>query len=356
MNLQSPWLLYGAYGYTGALLTEEAVNRGHRPVLAGRNHAKLHRLAERYDLETLVLGLEDEETLKKAVAQFDLVFHAAGPFVHTAKPMIGACLAGKTHYLDITGEIPVLEQVKSFDQQATEVGVTLISGAGFDVVPSDCLAGYLSQRLPGAIDLELAFATPGKFSPGTAKTAIEGLPKGGVVRRDAQYLPFPLGHGLKRILFSDGRARSVMPIPWGDLATGYRTTGIPNITTYMAIPHRQQNYLSRLAPAGQKLLSPKIIQQLAKRLATLTIHGPGEDIRQSGRSYLWGQVSDASGTTVQAWLETLEPYQLTAVAGVRCVEKVLNGSLTGALTPSQAFGVDFALELGDTTRHDQVSA
>jgi short subunit dehydrogenase-like uncharacterized protein len=349
-------MLYGAYGYTGALLTEEALNRGHRPVLAGRNKTRLQRLAQRYDLEILSLNLEDEKTLKKAVAQFDLVFHAAGPFVHTAKPMLKACLAGKTHYLDITGEIPVLEHIKSLDQQASEVGVVLISGAGFDVVPSDCLASYLTQRLPEAIDLELAFATPGKFSPGTAKTAIEGLPKGGMVRRDAQYLPFPLGHGHRRILFSDGRARSVMPIPWGDLATGYRTTGIPNITTYMAISHRQQTYLSRLAPAGQKLMSPKIIRHLAQRLAALTIHGPDEDLRQSGHSFLWGQVSDANGATVQAWLETLEPYQLTAVAGVRCVEKVLDGSLTGALTPSQAFGVDFALELGDTTRHDKITA
>ncbi len=31
------FLLYGAYGYTGRLIAEMAVERGLRPVLAGRN-------------------------------------------------------------------------------------------------------------------------------------------------------------------------------------------------------------------------------------------------------------------------------------------------------------------------------
>jgi len=31
------WMLYGAYGTTGRLIVDEALRRGHRPVLAGRN-------------------------------------------------------------------------------------------------------------------------------------------------------------------------------------------------------------------------------------------------------------------------------------------------------------------------------
>ncbi len=356
MNSSSRWLLYGAYGYTGTLVTEEAVKRGHRPVLAGRDAGKLQRLAKQYGLEYQVLSLENGEALTSAVTQFDSVFHAAGPFIHTSAPMVRACLAGGTHYLDITGEIPVFEEVFSLDQHARERGVALISGVGFDVVPSDSLAGYLAQKNQGAISLELAFAALGKFSPGTAKTALEDLPKGGMRRRDSHYVPYPLGQGVTKILFSDGRTRSALPIPWGDLATGFRSTGIPNITTYMAISARQERYLRTIASIGQRVMAAKSIRHLAQRLVESIVHGPDKTTRQHGRSYLWARVVDAKGNTNQAWLETFEPYQLTAIAGVRTIEKVLNGGLTGALTPFQAFGPDFVLELGDTTRYDKVTA
>jgi short subunit dehydrogenase-like uncharacterized protein len=348
------WLIYGAYGYTGTLIAEEAKKRGHRPVLAGRDAAKLKPLAQRLDLEHQVLSLENERTLGTAIAQFDLVFHAAGPFIHTSEPMIQACLDGRAHYIDITGEIPVFEKLFSNDRQARDNGVALIGGVGFDVVPSDCLAGYLAPKLPDTVILELAFASSGKFSPGTAKTALEGISKGGVVRRDSRYMPHPLGHGATRILFSDGRERSVLPIPWGDLATAPRTTGIPNITTFMAISSAQQTLVRRIAPIGQMLMASKSLRRLAQGLVDFVVHGPDETLRNEGRSYLWARVTDTGGKTIRAWLETPEPYQLTALAGVRCVEKVLDGNLSGALTPSQAFGVDFVLEIEGTARYDTV--
>jgi short subunit dehydrogenase-like uncharacterized protein len=348
-------MLYGAYGYTGALIVEEALKRGHRPVLAGRNAGKLQELAQRHDLEHLVIPLDDEAALLRSVAQFDLLFHAAGPFVQTARPMVAACLAGRTHYLDITGEIPILEHTFSLDQEAKEHGVALIGGVGFDVVPSDCLLSYLTDKIPHAMEMQIAFATPGKFSPGTAKTAIVGLPRGGVVRRDSHYRSYALGQGMKSVLFSDGRRRSVMPIPWGDLATGYRTAGVPNITTYMAISARQKAYMRRFASVGQRLMSAQALRHMALRIVDMTVHGPDEQLRQRGRSYLWASASDSEGKKAEAWLETLEPYNLTAVAGVRCVEEVLKNNLSGALTPSQAFGADFVLNLGDTTRHDEAT-
>ena len=31
------WMIYGATGYTGQLVAQEAVKRGHKPLLAGRS-------------------------------------------------------------------------------------------------------------------------------------------------------------------------------------------------------------------------------------------------------------------------------------------------------------------------------
>jgi short subunit dehydrogenase-like uncharacterized protein len=92
------WMLYGAYGFTGQLIVEEAVRRGHRPVLAGRNGTKLRALAERYGLDHVQLALDDATELTAVVGDFDLVFHSAGPYSVTGEPMMRACLAGRTHY------------------------------------------------------------------------------------------------------------------------------------------------------------------------------------------------------------------------------------------------------------------
>jgi len=142
------WLLYGAYGYTGTLIAEEAVKRGHRPVLAGRSERKLVALAERLRLDYVVLDLENSAGLAQTISGFDLVFHAAGPFVHTHQPMVTACLTGKTHYLDITGEVTVFEENPDYDLLAQKQGVAVISGVGFDVVPTNCLATYVARQIP----------------------------------------------------------------------------------------------------------------------------------------------------------------------------------------------------------------
>lgn len=350
----SDWLLYGAYGYTGKLIVEEAVKRGHRPVLAGRKANKVADLAHSYGLDHLVLSLEDEARLAAAVAEFELVFHAAGPYIYTAEPMVHACLAGRAHYLDLTGEIPVYERNFSLDQEARDRGITLLSGVGFDVVPTDCLATYVAKQVPGAVTLELAIASMGGTSAGTAKTALEMIPKGGFVRRDGQYVAYDLGQGARRVLFSDGKERMAMPIPWGDLATAYRSTGIPNITTFLSYPSRTINQASRFAPLAGRMLGRKTARRLAQELINLVVSGPDERARQTARSYIWARVTAEDGLEAQAWLETVEAYRFTAEAGVRCLERLLAENPSGTLTPAMAFGADFVLEIEGSRRYDQM--
>src|SRR5207302_5159645 len=170
--------IYGANGYTGQLIAELARDGGDEPVLAGRSAAKVRSLAERLGLPWRAFPLEQPD-----LREVKLVLHCAGPFSATSRPMVDACLAARAHYLDITGEVEVFESVFARDAEARERGVVLLPGTGFDVVPSDCLAASLQQRLPSATKLELAFASLGRASPGTLKTSIEALPRGGMVRR-----------------------------------------------------------------------------------------------------------------------------------------------------------------------------
>src|SRR6266481_2769817 len=161
------WMIYGANGYTGQLVAEAAAAAGERPVLAGRNDAAVRAFPlTRPELEGI-----------------DLVLNCAGPFSATSRPMVDACLRSPAHYLDITGELDVIEAAMERDAEARAANVALIPAVGFDVVPSDCLGTLLHRKLPGAVRLELAFYPHGGAGPGTLKTMVENLSRRTRARR-----------------------------------------------------------------------------------------------------------------------------------------------------------------------------
>jgi short subunit dehydrogenase-like uncharacterized protein len=218
---------------------------------------------------------------------------------------------------------------------------------GFDVVPSDSLAARLAAALSGATELTLAFASDGgSWSRGTAKTMIESLPHAGAVRKNGKIVPVPLAFDAREIDFGGKLGkRWAMTIPWGDVATAYHTTGIPNIRVYTGASPGQVRRLRRL-----RLLLPLAglspVKRFLARRVDRTVTGPGPEVRASARTYLWGEVRDAAGHTVTATLETPEAYTFTAVSAVAAVEKVLAGAVApGAWTPARAFGVDFVAGL-----------
>jgi short subunit dehydrogenase-like uncharacterized protein len=266
--------------------------------------------------------------------------------------MVRACLKSKTHYVDITGEVPVFEQNFSLNRQAKEACIAIISGVGFDVVPSDCLIKYLAGKITGPTHLELAFTSPnGSTSPGTTKTMLEHLPQGVFARKHGEFVRIDPKAGLRTVRFSD-RERSVMPISWGDLATAYRTTGILNISVFTALQPKIAARIGKILPLARKLLAIGFLRRLAQKWVVKNIKGPDTKTRETARCYFWAQVANEKGEKAEAWLETPEGYHMTAVAGVRCVEKIFEQQTKGALTPALAFGADFVLEIPGVERID----
>jgi short subunit dehydrogenase-like uncharacterized protein len=345
------FLVYGANGYTGELIARAAAARGAKPLLGGRSRASLEPLARELGCELRVFALDDAKAIDAGVAGVSVVLHCAGPFSRTALPMAEACLRGKLHYLDITGEIPVFESLHSRSSDAKSVGVMLLPGAGFDVVPSDCLAAHLKRRLPSATRLRLAFVSGGGLSRGTATTMIENIAKGGLIRRDGALTRVPSAWRTRRFDFGRG-PRACVTIPWGDVSTAFYSTGIPNVEVYTAVPWTLRAGMKLSRPFARLLASGPVQRFLLGRVRS-GAPGPSAETRARSRAVLLGEVTDESGGRAAARLRTPDGYTLTVLTALAIVERVLRGDApSGFQTPALAYGPDFVLGLEGVTRED----
>lgn len=338
------WMIYGAYGYSGRLIATEAVRRGHRPVLAGRDGARVKELAEELGLTWRVFSLDDADNTAHALHDTSLVIHCAGPFSATAGPMLEACILAHTHYLDITGEVEVFEAAKALDGRARTAGITLCPGTGFDVIPTDCLARALAERMPDATALDLGFAGGKSLSPGTAKTTIEAMKQGVVIRVDGKLEHRRNGYTEKTIDFGGG-PRSATPIPWGDVSTAFTSTGIPNIRVF--VPASRKSIKSmRLANALRPFLRLGLVQRFLKRRLAGRIQGPDAEQRQKQRMQVWGEVRDNAGNSISARVETPNGYDITTWGPILIAEHILNTQPEpGYTTPSLLMGADWLTTL-----------
>ncbi|HEY0261892.1 MAG TPA: hypothetical protein VGB95_02620, partial [Chitinophagales bacterium] len=251
-----------------------------------------------------------------------------------------------------TGEIDVFENLYTKDQAAQNAGVLLMSGVGFDVVPSDCLALYLKEKLPDATLLEMTLLQKGgSLSHGTAITVAENVGEKTMIRRNGKIDRVLNGTLTKQIPFPD-KIREAVAISWGDVASAFRSTNIPNITIYNALPKKLidgmkwGNYISFILRS--RFVKNLIIKQIKKRPA-----GPNEEIRKNASSAIYGEVKNAVGITKCALLELPEGYLLTAFTALKIAQQVLeNAPAIGAKTPAQVFGSDFILQFDKVKRTD----
>jgi short subunit dehydrogenase-like uncharacterized protein len=327
-----------------------AASYGVRPIVAGRSRQEVARLAAELGVEHRAFSLDDAAAVHNGLADVAAVLHCAGPFARTWQPMAGACLAAGVHYLDITGEVDVFEGLAALDRDARRAGVMLLPGVGFDVVPTDCLAAHLHRRLPTATRLQLAIRGTGRLSRGTANTMVENLPRGGVVRRGGELVRVPAAWRTREVDFGRG-PRTAVTIPWGDVSTAYRSTGIGDIEVYSAVTASVRRALVATRYL-RPLLRTRIVQGLGKRL--LPTRAPdAEDELALNRSFVWGRVEDASGREAISRLTGPDGYLLTAHASLTILRRTLEGTAPpGFQTPSRVYGPELVLELPGVARED----
>jgi short subunit dehydrogenase-like uncharacterized protein len=354
--MQNSFLLYGANGYTGGLIARHAAQYDLHPILAGRREEVLKSLSAKLSYPYKVFDVHNSSALLAALREVKLIVNAAGPFQFTAQPIINACLQTGVHYLDVNGDIAVFESIRRSDAAAKQAGIMLLPGSGFDVVPTDCTALLLKKLLPDAITLKLAFATiGGGLSHGTATTMVNKLGQGGAVRKDGKIVSVPLGQKGMWVEFlnaSSGKAEKkfVMTIPWGDVATAYYTTAIPDIESYTAISPAVYRLL-KIQGLFNWLLRTNFVRNMIKKKINNRPAGPGDQQRSKALSLVWGQVSNGKGETKTVRMSCPDGYTLTMYSTLLLAQKVLQGNLKpGYQTPASAYGEDFVMELPGVKR------
>jgi short subunit dehydrogenase-like uncharacterized protein len=350
----SNFLIYGSYGYTGQLIVDQALKKGFRPILAGRNEKLLRTQSQIYNLESRVFSLNESDKLDSALLEVDAVLHCAGPFVHTYGQMAEACLRTKRHYVDISGEIPGFEVLAAMDKQAKEAGIMLLPGGGFDVVPSDCLAAHLKQRLPAATHLRLFVRGIGAgVSRGTAKSAVENMHRQGMIRRDGKLVKVPPAWNVREQDFGRGYTK-VVSVGWGDVSTAYYSTGIPNIEAYFAFPESTINLMRFMRMVGP-LLYNRPMKNILKLFVNMFVNGPTEERRRSASAIFIGEATNQNGGRAVTKLTTPEGYTCTALTTVEIMKRILNDDFkTGFQTPSLAYDANFILQFHRVKRENLI--
>ena len=336
MSKQKSWLLYGATGYTGKHIAEKAVACGYKPVLAGRNGAEVKALAERLGLAWCAIGLDDMSALTKVVKDFSAVMNAAGPFAFTGLPMAEACIAAGTHYLDITGEVPVFEDLAALDERARKAGIMILPGCGFDMVPGDRLALYLKRMMPDATSLDVAISFEGTLTRGTIRSTLVGFSPEIRIRRAHQLTTMPTPT-VREFDFGPGRCggrTATNATTFGDISTGWRTTGLPEITVFL-----------RPAKEFAALASLKSIDDVAA-----LPDGPSQDELNNIPTILIGEVRNQAGKALAARLVLPQIYTITFDLAAKIAQRVSEGTCrAGFQTPASVFGEDFILEFDGCT-------
>ncbi len=343
------FLIYGANGYTGELIAREAMKRGMKPILGGRSQNKVEPLAKKLGLVCRTFSLADKTSLDYTLKEVGFVIHCAGPFSLTSNQMVEACLRTGTHYLDITGEIAVFEAMAAQDAAAKQAEIMVMPGVGFDVVPSDCLAKHLKERMPDAMDLELAFYGLGRISHGTQMTMTMNIGKGGAIRKDGKIKSVQAAYETKEIDFGEVKKLGVT-IPWGDVSTAFYSTGIPNIKVFTAVPKKQIKLLKMSRYIGWLLATKPFQSYLQNQIPK---GGPNEQEREKGKTLMWGKATDAKGNSVETLQQGPEGYKFTVLTALNIAEKISNGEFAvGFQTPANCYGSGLVLEIDGVARQD----
>jgi short subunit dehydrogenase-like uncharacterized protein len=344
-------LIYGGTGYTGRLIAEQVRNLHLRTVIAGRTADRVQATAAGLGVAGRAFALDRPQTIDEALDDVDVVINAASPFALTAPALIEACLRTRTHYLDVTGELPVFRNAFGYDEAARQRGIMVMPGAGLGVVASDCLAMHVVSLVPNAKYLRIALLRPNWLSRGTLRSAL-GLANSRVsIRRNGRLISLPVGRLQRAFDFGDGERESVA-VSWADVFTAYHSTGIRNIEAYFEADFASRA-LYQLGAGVADAVQFAPVRDLIDAVSRVFPEGPPERARLTEKCVIVAEAEDSWRQRRSVRLQTADGYSFTAEAAAAIAQRMVRGDLVpGFQTPAKVFGADLVLEFAGTHRQE----
>ena len=190
-------IVFGATGFTGRLVVDylaSSAPAGVRWAIAGRRKEKLDEIAESVRakngslVETFVAGSDDPRSLTELAGRTKVIATTVGPYARLGEPLVAACIAAGTDYVDITGEPEFVDDLLIKQNAAAKGrGVRIVNCCGFDSIPHDLGALYTVEKLgsKGPIDVEGFVQARGAISGGTWHSAVNAFGRMSEIKRKA---------------------------------------------------------------------------------------------------------------------------------------------------------------------------
>ena len=346
-------VLFGATGYTGRLVAASLVERGARPVLAGRSADSLAALRDELgvELETLTADVSEPSSVRALVERGDVLVSTVGPFEKYGAAAVEAAVDAGAHYIDSTGEPPFIRRVfEQWGPRAQAAGCGLLTAFGYDYVPGN-LAGALALDEAGdrAVNVAIGYFVSGgggdlrsAMSGGTAASAAGVVLERGFAYRDGRIQP-------------ERPAKRVRSFDWD----GKGLTGMSlGASEHYALPRLHSSlrevdvYLGWFGPASRPMQVISLIGEvpgvkpafsaLLGRVTKGSSGGPDAEARSRSGSRIVAEARDADGD-VLARVSMRGPNGYTFTGDVmawgaqHAAEHGLEGA--GALGPVDGFGL-----------------
>lgn len=337
-------LLFGATGYTGKITARALADRGADFVVAGRNRAKLDRLAEETGAAGVrVVDATDVDGLTDALAGVKVIVTCVGPFLELGHTAVEAAVRAGVHYVDSAGEGPFIERlIRDRHEDALRAGIAMAPAMGFDEVPGDVATALAVDGLD-LPEVTLTYAFPSQASAGTLRSVLGIIPSKALWTVDGKTRP---------VAAAEETRWAPMPPPLGPqpavsfpLAICHLAplhAKVSSFRTFSTTGTWQRIAMKATMPAVTALLSSDAVRSLARKVVDRLPEGPGDDARERGKWTILAEATTAEGGWRNVALTGTDVYGLTGrtLAAAATTMAANDYSGRGVLAPVQAVGAD----------------
>jgi short subunit dehydrogenase-like uncharacterized protein len=345
---QEVWIL-GANGRSGRAVAAALIAKQVVPVLVGRDELALRKLATSLGGNPRVVVAGSIESIGAAMQQSGpvVVFNTIGPFSKTAAAVIRASAKG-SHYLDLSNELPAINDVLAMHEEAVSAGRCLVAGAGWGVLACESVVLKLCENKPGAERVRVAAMpfvdAPGRLGPTLAATILDGIPNGFSRYEQGKLVPVGAGLDYEELTLPDGSKAKTAGAPVGDLEAARRASQAPFVVAASSMaPH---GVAVRIAmPMVQALMSIGAVRRFAeRRLAAVEVKphvGPPKP------SWAHARIQWKDGTVREGFLRAGDAMDFTVNVATEVASRLARGEgKPGAYTPGALFGAGLAEACG----------